>query len=104
MKTTTPIAPIPGVKITSNDDGTLLLEQAWPGSVDRIAVHPIDLRYMFDRTGLLPVPSASNARVVREVEKMKRHMLVLNPRVDYLGERVHRGDSSYAADRAGAAA
>lgn len=104
MKKTTPLATIPGVKVTSNDDGTLMLEQAWPGGVDRVEVHPVDLRYMIDRMGLVPVPSASNARVVREIEKMKRRLLVLKPRIDYFGKCMPRGGPTHEAGRTGAAA
>jgi hypothetical protein len=75
-----------GIKIEANGDGTLTLEQEWSGNVERVTVHPVHLRYMIDRMGLLPLPSATTARLVRDVEKLKRRLLVLKPRIDHLGE------------------
>jgi hypothetical protein len=56
---------IPNLKIESNSDGTVTLESEWTGNVDRVCVHPIHLRYLAEKMGLIAEVSASDADMLR---------------------------------------
>lgn len=77
---------IPALSIERNDDGTITLEQDWCGNVDRVAVHPLHLRFIAERMGLVREVSASEADMVRTVATVKRRMLLLQNRVKHLHE------------------
>ncbi|PZP95528.1 MAG: hypothetical protein DI587_22255 [Variovorax paradoxus] len=79
---------IPRLKIEANDDGTLTLEQDWCGNVDRVAVHPVHVRHLAERLGMIREMSASDAELLRtergqvaslrqENDRLKRNMLRL---------------------------
>jgi hypothetical protein len=79
---------IPGLKIETNDDGTLTLEQDWLGNVDRVAIHPVHVRHLAERLGMVREVSASDAELLRterghvtslrqENDRLKRNMLRL---------------------------
>jgi hypothetical protein len=75
---------IPDLKIEFMDEkqgGLILLEQATSGNIDRVAVHPIHLRYMAEKTGLV---ETSDPQAMRTIARIKRHLLALNARVGYL--------------------
>lgn len=44
---------IPQLTITTEEDGTVLLEQEWCGESDRIQLHPIHIRHLAELAGLL---------------------------------------------------
>lgn len=94
MTTTNRTAPstwaenIPALKIEANDDGTLSLEQDWVGNVDRVTVHPVHIRLVAERLGLVREMSASDADMLRtesgrvaalrqENDRLKRNLLRL---------------------------
>lgn len=77
---------IPDLKIETNDDGTVNLEQDWCGTVDRVTVHALHLRFMAERMGLVREVSASEADMVRTVATVKRRMRLLHERVKHLHE------------------
>lgn len=71
---------IPQLGIESNDDGTITLEQDCSGNVDRVTIHPIHLRLMAERLGLLEKLSANTeqptrAEQARDLNRLKRNML-----------------------------
>lgn len=79
---------IPGLKIEANDDGTLTLEQDWCGNVERVAIHPVHVRHLAERLGMVREVSASDAELLRterghvaslhqENDRLKRNMLRL---------------------------
>ncbi len=79
---------IPGLKIEANNDGTLTLEQDWCGNVDRVAIHPVHVRHLAERLGMVREVSASDAEQLRterghvssfrqENDRLKRNMLRL---------------------------
>jgi hypothetical protein len=80
------IQNIPALTIEANEDGTLLLEQDWAGNVDRVTVHPVHLRFMAERLGLVREVSASEADMVRTVTTLKRRLRVLLQRIDQLDD------------------
>jgi hypothetical protein len=76
---------IPALKIEPCEDGTLMLEQEWSGNVDRIAIHPLHVRYMAERFGLA---EASDIEAHRTIARLARRLQALNGRVRHLAERL----------------
>lgn len=66
---------IPNLKIEANDDGTITLEQEWTGNVDRVAIHPCQLRLIAERLGMVQAVTASGAELGRDNDRLKRHLL-----------------------------
>jgi hypothetical protein len=77
---------IPQLGIENNEDGTITLEQDWSGNVDRVTVHPLHLRYIAERMGLVREVSASEADMVRTITTLKRRLRVLLQRIDQLDD------------------
>jgi len=77
-------ANIPELKIERMDDdhGTLiLLEQDSGGQIDRVAVHPLHLRYMAEQIGLI---ETSDPQAARTIARLERRLRVLRDRIDHL--------------------
>ncbi|WP_292935530.1 hypothetical protein [Noviherbaspirillum sp.] len=76
---------IPDLKIERmNDgigDGLILLEQDNSGNVDRVAIHPLHLRYMAEKFGLI---ETSDPQAARTIAILKRRMWMLRDRIDHL--------------------
>jgi hypothetical protein len=89
---------IPQLAIENNEDGTITLEQDWSGNVDRVTVHPLHLRFMAERLGLVREMSASEADALRTVAALKRRLLVLQKRINHLGEYLALHSDSEHAD------
>jgi hypothetical protein len=79
---------LPMLKIETNEDGTITLEQDWCGNAERVAVHPIHVRHLAERLGMVREVSASDAELLRmerghvaslrqENDRLKRNMLRL---------------------------
>lgn len=51
-----------------------------------VDLHPIHLRYIAEKTGLVREVFASEADALRMVVKLKRRLLVLKARIDHLGQ------------------
>lgn len=62
---------IPGLEIEPNDDGTFSLEQNWGGNIDRVAIHPLHVRHLAEKTGLIRTVLSSEA----EMEAALRHQI-----------------------------
>ena len=82
---------VPGLKIEPNADGTITLESEWTGNVDRVCIHPIHLRYLAEKMGLIADVSASDADMLRtergrlaemsrDVDRLQRNMLRVRER------------------------
>ena len=74
---------IPNLKIESNDDGLITLEQDWCGNVDRVAIHPLHLRYMAETFGLV---TTSDPQATKTIGALTRRLLVLRERIDRLDD------------------
>jgi hypothetical protein len=76
----------PDLKIELMDDGTgdglILLEQESSGNVDRVAIHPIHLRYMAEKLGLV---ATSDPAAQRTITTLARRLVLLRDRIDHLG-------------------
>jgi hypothetical protein len=64
-------------------DGLILLESDNGGNVDRVAIHPIHLRYMAEKSGLV---AASDPAANRTISTLTRRLNLLRDRIDHLGE------------------
>jgi len=71
---------IPGLKIESNDDGTITLEQDWCGEVDRVAIHRLHVRHLAEQLGMLQLITASDQNLAADLDRMRRNMLRIRDR------------------------
>lgn len=78
---------IPDLKIELMDDGIgdglILLEQESCGNVDRVSIHPIHLRYMAEKCGLV---ATSDPMAQRTIATLARRLILLRDRIDHLGD------------------
>ncbi|MFW7342867.1 hypothetical protein V0R37_15165 [Pollutimonas sp. H1-120] len=78
---------IPDLNIERIVDGTgeglILLEQESTGNIDRVAIHPIHLRYMAEKFGLV---ASSDPQAQRTIATLQRRLLMLNDRVAHLAD------------------
>lgn len=76
---------IPELKIERMDDGhgdgLILLEQDSGGNIDRVAIHPIHLRYMAEKMGLI---ETSDPTAQKTIATLQRRMVLLRDRIDNL--------------------
>jgi hypothetical protein len=63
-------------------DGLILLEQESCGNVDRVSIHPIHLRYMAEKCGLV---ATSDPMAQRTIATLARRLVLLRDRIDHLG-------------------
>lgn len=77
---------IPALSITLLDDGNLRLEDKSYSDDAIVDVHPIHLRLMAERLGLVREVSASDADMVRTIATLNRRLLLLQQRVKHLHE------------------
>lgn len=79
---------IPELRIEPMDEGSplLLLEQDGGGNVDRVAVHPIHVRYMAERMGLA---EASDLDAHRTIARLTRRMRMLTGRIVELADQLN---------------
>lgn len=76
----------PDLKIEFMQDGTgdglILLEQDSCGNIDRVAIHPIHLRYMAEKCGLVATSDPAELVIVTT---LARRLVLLRDRIDHLG-------------------
>lgn len=76
---------IPGLTIeqVGDDSGVslIVLEQEGGGSTDRVALHPIHLRYLAEKFGLV---ESSDVQAQKTIATLRRRLLMLNGRVAHL--------------------
>ena len=77
---------IPELKIEmmADEQGSLiLLEQDGGGDLDRIAIHPIHLRYMAEKMGLI---TTNDPQILKTIAALQRRMLALRDRIENLSD------------------
>ena len=77
---------IPELNIELMDDtngSLILLEQDSDGNLDRIAIHPIQLRYMAENFGIIPT---SDPQAANTIATLQRRLLVLAGRIEHLAD------------------
>jgi hypothetical protein len=76
---------IPDLKIEHMQDGIgdglILLEQDNCGNIDRVAIHPLHLRFMAEQMGLV---ESSAPQAQKTIATLKRRLLMLRDRIDHL--------------------
>lgn len=92
---------IPDLKIELMDDSKaslILLEQDSGGNIDRVAIHPIHLRYMAEKMGLV---ESSDPQAAKTIATLTRRLHSLRDRIEHLHDYLvnhsdHKhGDLSY---------
>lgn len=72
------------IELMEDKQGSLiLLEQDSGGNLDRIAIHPIHIRYMAEKFGLIPT---SDPQAARTIATLERRLRVLRDRIDELAD------------------
>ena len=89
---------IPELRIERIDDGKgaalILLEQDSGGNLDRIALHPIHLRYLAEKTGLLELADQQSQKTI---VALKRRLETLFDRIDFMHNYLcNHSDSKHA--------
>ena len=78
---------IPELKIElmadGKGDGLILLEQDSGGNIDRVAIHPIHLRYMAEKMGLVV---SSDPTAAKTIATLQRRMVALRDRIESLAD------------------
>ena len=77
---------IPDLKIELMNDShgsLILLEQDSGGNIDRVAIHPIHLRYMAEKMGLL---ESSDPTAQKTIVTLQRRMGALRDRIESLAD------------------
>src|SRR5690606_19109296 len=77
---------IPSLKIEPCEDGTVMLEQDWCGNVDRVSIHPIHLRFMAEKLGMVPAVTAQEMEQAHRSSTWERRLRVLCSRIERLDE------------------
>ena len=76
---------IPELRIERIDDGKgepiIMLEQDGGGNTDRVALHPIHLRYLAEKTGLLEMADLQSQKTITA---LKRRLETLFDRIDFM--------------------
>ncbi len=62
-------------------DGLILLEQDSSGNIDRVAMHPVHLRFMAEKFGLI---DTSDPQAQKTIAMLTRRLLVLRDRIDHM--------------------
>lgn len=82
---------IPELKIElmadGHGDGLILLEQDSGGNIDRLAIHPIHLRYMAEKMGLVV---SSDPTAQKTITTLQRRMMALRDRIENLEDWMAR--------------
>ena len=77
---------IPDLKIELMNDShgsLILLEQDSGGNLDRVAIHPIHLRYMAEKMGLV---ESSDPQAAKTIATLQRRMVALRDRIESLAD------------------
>ena len=79
----------------SNGDGLIVLEQDSCGNVDRVAIHPLHVRHLAEKFGLV---STCDLDAARTIATMTRRMRLLAERVQHLNDWLHEHSDTRHAD------
>jgi hypothetical protein len=64
-------------------EGLILLEQDSCGQIDRVSIHPVHLRYMAEKFGLI---ETSDPQAARTIATLERRLRLLRDRIDQIGD------------------
>lgn len=80
---------IDGLAFEIEGDQIMLEQDGGCGEVDRIAVHPIHLRYLAESLGLVSAVSASGEELLRDLSRYKRALLMIRERAAQLHNNIY---------------
>lgn len=89
---------IPELKIELMEDtagSLIILEQDSGGNLDRVAIHPIHLRYMAEKFGLI---ETSDPLAQKTIAMLTRRLHLLRDRIDFLADYLATTSDSEHAD------
>jgi hypothetical protein len=66
-------------------EGLILLEQDNCGNVERVAIHPIHLRYLDEKFGLV---ESNDPQAQKTIAMLERRLRLLRDRIDHLGNHL----------------
>lgn len=76
---------IPHLNIEVLKNGCIRLENELADDTYAVVLHPVQLRHIAEKTGLIRKMSASEADAVRTVTELQRRLLALQNRIGHLG-------------------
>lgn len=90
---------IPDLKFELVEDGTgeglILLTQDEKGDPGRVAIHPLHLRYMAEKFGLL---KSNDSAAARAIAQQARRLRLLAERIEHLNDWLHEHSDTRHAD------
>jgi hypothetical protein len=87
---------IPDLKIERDDQsGCILLEQDSGGNIDRVALHPLHVRFLAEQCGLV---DTSDPEALKIVATLKRRFRLLRDRIDHLTDSLAKNKDFDRAD------
>lgn len=89
---------IPELKIERLDDETgslIMLEQDSGGNIDRVAIHPIHIRYMAEQMGLV---KTSDPQATATIAALERRLRMLKDRIGHLADYIAKHSDHEHAD------
>lgn len=85
---------ISNLTIEIEEDGSVVLEQDCTGNISRVWVHPVQLRYIAEKMGLV---ETSDPKAAKTIATLERRLLVLRDRIDELHDYlVNHSDHKHA--------
>lgn len=87
---------IPGLAMEANEDGTITLEQYVCGNAERVAIHPVHVRQLAERLGLIAAPTDKSAAELQRENARHRCSLLrirenaLSLQIDFAEHADHR--------------
>lgn len=80
--------------IDGRGEGLIMLEQYDNGEETRVAIHPIHLRYLAEKMGLI---EAADPQAAKVIAKLERRLRLLRDRIDHMGDYlVNHSDQRHA--------
>jgi len=92
---------IPHLKIERLENGCVRLENESMGESYCVDVHPLHLRYIAEKLGLMPAASDAEANAHRMVDKLARRIKILQSRITFLDEQLWLNPDPECADITG---
>lgn len=78
---------IQNLTIETGADGSTILEQDTGGDISRVYLHPVHLRALAEKAGLV---ETSDPQAAKTIASLTRRLLVLRDRIDHLGDYLTR--------------
>ncbi|MCB8747643.1 hypothetical protein LHU53_12080 [Rhodoferax sp. U2-2l] len=74
---------VQNLTIETGTDGSIILEQDTGGDISHVYLHPVHLRALAEKAGLV---ETSDPQAAKTIATLTRRLLVLRDRIDHLGD------------------